>query len=190
MKPWLLNILACPIDKHHPLEAYFFSWETHEEDIIENADNAGLPEDQFKKNYKQLSKQLGDGTISPQAIRHIKDASGSEGSERLLAVALDALSRLEDSSEKNEGERLEKHSQDIDTLHRYLNQLEVETGLLVCSECGRWYPIGSSVETIPEMLPDDLREEKKDLEWMKKWRKLIPEKILEGGRPFNLKDNG
>jgi hypothetical protein len=37
------------------------------------------------------------------------------------------------------------------------------------------------------MLPDDLREEEKDLEWMKKWCDLIPEKILEEGKPFNLK---
>ena len=28
MKPWLFDILACPIDKHYPLELYIFSFET------------------------------------------------------------------------------------------------------------------------------------------------------------------
>ena len=42
MKPWLLNVLACPIDKHHPLEAYFFKWETSDEELekrLKNAEN-------------------------------------------------------------------------------------------------------------------------------------------------------
>ena len=28
MKPWLFDILACPIDKHFPLKLYIFSFET------------------------------------------------------------------------------------------------------------------------------------------------------------------
>ncbi|GAH22526.1 unnamed protein product [marine sediment metagenome] len=33
MKPWLLDILACPIDKHFPLDLYIFSYETNEEEF-------------------------------------------------------------------------------------------------------------------------------------------------------------
>ncbi len=51
MKPWLLNILACPIDKHHPLEAVFFRWETPEEEIEINADSAGTPSPDHEKYY-------------------------------------------------------------------------------------------------------------------------------------------
>ena len=33
MKPWLFDILACPIDKFFPLELYIFTLETSSEDI-------------------------------------------------------------------------------------------------------------------------------------------------------------
>ncbi len=69
MKPWLLNILACPIDKHHPLDAYFFNWETSEDEIKKITTEAGVPSEFFKKNYAHLAKQLVDGTISPISIR-------------------------------------------------------------------------------------------------------------------------
>src|SRR5919109_5393355 len=34
-------------------------------------------------------------------------------------------------------------------------QMEVQTGLLICGECGRWFPIEGG---IPELLPDHLRD--------------------------------
>ncbi|HEC38550.1 MAG TPA: hypothetical protein ENI29_09960, partial [bacterium] len=33
MKPWLFDILACPIDKYFPLKLYIFSFETKSEDL-------------------------------------------------------------------------------------------------------------------------------------------------------------
>jgi uncharacterized protein YbaR (Trm112 family) len=185
MKPWLLNILACPIDKHHPLEAHFFTWETPEEEIKLNAENAGKPSSEYEKNYKQLAKQLNDGTISPPAIMNITDSSESQSSKSLLTGAHDAITGIKRASEKSEKELLEEYPQGIDSLNRYMHLLEVDAGLLVCPECGRWYPIGSAVETIPEMLPDGLREEERDLEWMEKWSYLIPVKVLEDGKPYS-----
>ena len=67
-----------------------------------------------------------------------------------------------------------------------MNLPEVDAGLLICPECGRWYPIGSSVETIPELLPDDLREKDRDIAWLELWRELVPLSILEEGKPHNL----
>ena len=61
--------------------------------------------------------------------------------------------------------------------------VEVVEGLLTCPECGRWYPI---IEEIPHMLPDELRNRKDDLEFLKKYRDRIPERVLKEGRPFNL----
>jgi len=60
---------------------------------------------------------------------------------------------------------------------------EVVTGILICEKCGRWYPIR---EEIPIMLPDELRNEKEDIEFMKKFRDKFPEKILREGKPFRL----
>ena len=187
MKPWLLNILACPIDKHHPLDAYFFTWETQTKmDKLAKEDE--LQSSEYKKKFKQIAKQLTDGTISPLALMKIEDLSDSQSSKSLLEIVLDAIKRLEKSAEKNEKSILEEYSPDIYAIHRYLNLTEVDAGLLVCPECSRWYPIGSAVETIPEMLPDDLREKNRDLEFMEKWSHLIPAKVLEEGRPHNIND--
>ena len=187
MKPWLLNILACPIDKHHPLDAYFFTWETQKK-MGKLARDGALQSSEYEKKYKQIAKQLTDGTISPLALVKIEDLSDSQSSKALLIIVLDTIKRLEKAPEKNEKSFLKEHSQDIYALHRYLNLTEVDAGLLVCPEYSRWYPIGSTVETIPEMLPDDLREKNRDLEFMEKWSHLIPAKVLEEGRPHNIND--
>lgn len=60
---------------------------------------------------------------------------------------------------------------------------EITEGLLLCSECKRWYPI---MDEIPQMLPDELREVREDLEWLEKWKDRVPEEVLSKGRPFNL----
>ena len=38
------------------------------------------------------------------------------------------------------------------------------------------------------MLPDELRNKKEDLKFLRKWKEKIPEKIIKNGKPFNLKD--
>jgi len=189
MKPWLLNILACPIDKHHPLDAYFFSWETSEDEIKKITKEASVPSKFFKKNYAHIAKQLVDGTISPASIHRIVDKSESEYSKRLLAIAVDATLRLEQVPDKCEEDLLGEFPEDIDVMYRFLNLVELDAGLLVCPECGRWYPIGSAVETIPEMMPDDLREKERDLEWLEKWRELVPPRVLEEGKPYSLSND-
>lgn len=60
---------------------------------------------------------------------------------------------------------------------------EIEEGMLLCSECGRWYPI---IETIPHMLPDDMRVEEEDTSFLRKWRGEVPEEVFKSGKPFNL----
>ncbi|MEM1739757.1 MAG: Trm112 family protein [Candidatus Methanomethylicaceae archaeon] len=62
---------------------------------------------------------------------------------------------------------------------------EIIDGLLFCKSGNRWYPI---IEAIPHMLPDDLRDKEEDLNFLKKWKNNIPEKILKNGKPFNLEE--
>ena len=56
-------------------------------------------------------------------------------------------------------------------------------GALLCSECGRYYPI---IDQIPEMLPDNLRDRKEDLGFLERWRAKLPEDVARGGKPWNL----
>jgi uncharacterized protein YbaR (Trm112 family) len=56
-------------------------------------------------------------------------------------------------------------------------------GVLICSECQRYYPI---VDEIPVMLPDNLREKKEDLGFLERWNTKLPERIVHGGKPWSL----
>ena len=186
MKPWLLNILACPIDKHHPLDAYFFKWETTEDELEKINRDAGITTTHFKKQYAHLAKQIADGTISPPALEKIVDETGSNYSQELYVNAKKFLNRLGFEKSREEKKLLNDYPEGIDVLYRYLNLVEVEEGLLRCPKCGRWYPIGSAVETIPELMPDYDRERERDLEWLAKWKDKVPEEILREGKPFTL----
>jgi len=52
---------------------------------------------------------------------------------------------------------------------------EIESGLLYCSKCSRWYPIE---DDIPRMLPDNLRDRNEDINFLIKYREKIPDNIL------------
>jgi uncharacterized protein YbaR (Trm112 family) len=186
LKPWLLNILACPIDKHHPMEAYFYKWETPSDELEKINMNAGNQSKIFSKQYQQLAKQIFDGTISKASIEAIIDQTESRQSTELHANSLRFLKMLQYNEIVTTENILERFPDGIDILYRYLNMLEVEEGILRCPTCNRWYPIGSSVETIPELLPDDLRDEEKDKAWLRKWVKKIPESIKAEGKPFKI----
>lgn len=60
---------------------------------------------------------------------------------------------------------------------------EIEEGMLLCGNCGRWYPI---IESIPHMLPDDLRDAAEDRGFLAKWKEKVPEGVSKSGKPFNL----
>jgi uncharacterized protein YbaR (Trm112 family) len=70
-------------------------------------------------------------------------------------------------------------------LHVFDEKEEIVEGILACPnpECRMWYPI---IEEIPHCLPPELREEREDLAFLRKWKEKVPEKILKQGRPFNL----
>ncbi|MEM1990316.1 MAG: Trm112 family protein [Candidatus Bathyarchaeia archaeon] len=70
-------------------------------------------------------------------------------------------------------------------LYAFEEREEIIEGIIICPKCLRWYPIR---DEIPEMLPDELRNKKDEVSFLKKWREKIPEKILLEGKPFNLKE--
>lgn len=58
----------------------------------------------------------------------------------------------------------------------------VDEGLLLCKTCQRFYPI---VEEIPIILPDELRDKKKDIEFLNKWKERIPVDLLTKLKPWS-----
>ena len=59
----------------------------------------------------------------------------------------------------------------------------VKEGILFCSKCNRYYPI---IDEIPVMLPDELREKQRDVDFLKKWQGNIPDKVIKQGNPWHL----
>ena len=50
----------------------------------------------------------------------------------------------------------------------------IKTGVIICLDCGRWYPI---IDTIAIMLDDEYRDKKFDRKFIKEYYSRIPENI-------------
>jgi uncharacterized protein YbaR (Trm112 family) len=79
-------------------------------------------------------------------------------------------------------------NQEINNIRAEVNKdkdkvIVIIEGILYCRKCLRFYPI---IDEIPIMLPDELREKKKDLEFLNKWKNNIPQKILKNANPWHL----
>jgi len=59
----------------------------------------------------------------------------------------------------------------------------ISEGALFCPKCSRFYPI---IEEIPIMLPDELRDKKLEIEFLKNHKDRLPEKISKSGLPWHL----
>jgi len=59
----------------------------------------------------------------------------------------------------------------------------IQEGLLLCKSCMRFYPI---TEEIPIILPDELRDKKKDMEFLNTWNQSIPKHLLKNLKPWTL----
>jgi uncharacterized protein YbaR (Trm112 family) len=77
---------------------------------------------------------------------------------------------------------IDKHHP-LQLLEFELNGEIIVSGVLLCSECGRYYPI---TEEIPVMLPDNLRNRKEDVAFLERWKERLPEEVVKLGKPWNL----
>ena len=59
----------------------------------------------------------------------------------------------------------------------------ISEGALFCAKCSRFYPI---IEEIPIMLPDELRDKKHEMKFLKNNKEALPEKIISKGKPWHL----
>ncbi len=59
----------------------------------------------------------------------------------------------------------------------------VSEGALFCPKCSRFYPI---IEEIPIMLPDELRDKKQEMEFLKNNKEKLPERIITNAKPWHL----
>ncbi|TVP41716.1 Trm112 family protein [Candidatus Nitrosocosmicus arcticus] len=74
-------------------------------------------------------------------------------------------------------------NQELPTTKSAIASEIIQEGLLLCRTCMRFYPI---TEEIPIILPDELRDKKKDIEFLQTWNKSIPEYLLKNLKPWTL----
>ncbi|HJN19526.1 MAG TPA: Trm112 family protein [Candidatus Nitrosopelagicus sp.] len=60
---------------------------------------------------------------------------------------------------------------------------KIVEGVLYCKKCSRFFPI---IDEIPIMLPDDLRDKKRDLEFLQACIEQLPQKIVKEALPWHL----
>jgi len=207
MKPWLLDILACPIDKHFPLDLYIFSYETNEEefkkilnffekrdiDLIKKENIIEIHEEEGKIYIRDdivIEKNLLDTYInliisSIKEVNYIHDKSSLKLSKQCFnIIKRNIKDKITNFSNNLESEQIENILPELYFLNKIKIETEVETGLLFCSECMRWYPI---IETIPQMLPDEYRDEKAEIQFLKTNKDLLDNAFFKQNlKPFNI----
>ncbi|HJT82855.1 MAG TPA: Trm112 family protein [Nitrososphaeraceae archaeon] len=130
MKKNLLDILACPMDKHYPLDLVELD--------IKEFDGDNINDNSFSNNDE---KNKNNNNIQTNGEKSFKKSLGKD------------------------------------------NIIIIIEGILYCKKCSRFYPI---IDEIPILLPDELREKDKEVEFLNKWKNNIPQQILHNANPWHL----
>ncbi|MHA1753952.1 MAG: Trm112 family protein [Candidatus Odinarchaeia archaeon] len=157
MRLWLQNILACPICKHHPLNLIIFEYESEDKNI------------DYQEAEKIFLNDIQKGIISIDSLLSIEDKTFDEQKQSRLKNMKELIAKIDFNKKINEIYTTEEIKEILDVVYGF----SIKVGVFKCAKCGRWFPIGSSVEGIPEMLPDDLRDKTKDQKFLDKWSEKI-----------------
>lgn len=207
MKIWLLDILACPIDKYFPLKLYVFSYETNEKKFLsyiktyESRDLEGI----MSKKFIEISRENGtlflkDTIIyeknpiekylklllsSIEELFNVFDKSSNKHSKNCLELAKTKIKQNIISFSTNLNlEEFENLIPELYFINQIKTDVEIESGLLFCEKCKRWYPI---IETIPQMLPDEYREKDNEIQFLLTNKNLLDETFLNQVlKPFDI----
>jgi len=207
MKPWLFDILACPNDKYFPLKLYIFSFETKAEefqafiDIYEKRDLTFIKEQKvievsqerdflFIKDNVTIEKSplksyLGLIISSINELDNIFDKTKNKYSKKCFSlIKIEIKQKIVEFLKNFNFNNIENIFPELYFLNKIKVETEIESGLLFCDKCNRWYPI---IDTIPQMLPDQFRDKKKEIEFLKINKNLLDEEFFNQNlKPFNL----
>jgi uncharacterized protein YbaR (Trm112 family) len=186
---------------------YIFSYETKSEEfqtlieIYENRDIELIKQEEIIQVYKENGNLLIRDSIVIEKAK-LKDYI------KLIFLSINELDNLFDRTQNKLSQKCFKLIQSVvkpkilEFFENYkLNQLneimpeliflnkiktetEIESGLLFCQKCNRWYPI---IDTIPQMLPDEFRNEEKEIQFLQNNKNLLDEEFLNLDlKPFSI----
>jgi len=210
MKPWLLDILACPIDKHYPLKLYIFNFDTNLEeftDMLQIYENRNIDKIQstnlveFSKTEKELlirdnitvefnsiTNYIHNIISSIKELENIIDKSDNQMSNKCLNLLLSAVQeKIINFTEDASIDNIDSILPELFLLNKYKIGTEIESGVLFCNKCNRWYPI---METIPILLSDEFRDEQKEKIFLSQAieKNLLDDKFIKQDlKPYNIK---
>lgn len=150
--------------------------------ISEIGENGFVVRDNLVIKPKKFSEYLQALLDKIEELKVVKDKSKWEGESALelirneikkaLSTTLDKVKNIESEPESND--KLQNELNGIQNHLEFLNlfkyHIEIEDALIKCPECKRWYPV---FETIPQMLPDDVRNLDQDNQFKEKWKSVI-----------------
>ncbi|MFX0038232.1 MAG: Trm112 family protein [Promethearchaeota archaeon] len=207
MKIWLFDILACPFDKYFPLKLHIFSFENEPEEFqsiintyvnrdinfikdekifeISREDNELILKDNIiteKTNFKNYLNLTSSSIIE---FENIFDNSLNTFSKKCIEIMKsDIKSRILDFSKHSNFNQIDNILPELYFINKLKLDFEIKTGILFCTKCKRWYPI---IDTIPQMLPDKYRDEKKEIDFLENNKNLLNEKFFDQDlKPFKI----
>jgi len=207
MKLWLFDILACPIDKNFPLKLYIFSFENKSDEFQSIINIYECRDINFIKNEKIINIYQKNGEfylkdniiiektliksylkaiiLSINEFENVFDKTTNELSKKCFQIMnSDVKSTILNFFKNQKFSLIEDILPELYFINKIKLDLEIESGILFCSNCKRWYPI---IETIPQMLPDKYRDEKKDTKFLETNKNLLNEKFFDQDlKPFKI----
>jgi len=201
MKIWLQEILACPMDKHYPLELLILKWETNMGEIeyfwkiyqdknieeIEKEDILKISEEKndfkVRDNIVLKSTSLIDYIKliheSIQELRNVKDLTNVKLIEDILNLVQNSIKgKIETalnaiSNEKNTQMLKEKFNEILQDLY-LINKIKVDAEIKEgLLYCSKCNRWYPIIDTIPQMLPDKYRNKKEEIPFLEKWKKPL-----------------
>ncbi len=201
MKPWLSDILACPIDKYYPLELLILKWETNiseieeflkiykirDEKLINNEELIKFSEtenhikirDSIALKSKKSVDYLNAINSSIQELNNINNLTKEPAIDKCIDLLKTSVKRKIEST-INKISKEEKKEKKKKIINSILPELYLINNFKIDTEieegilfCSKCNRWYPIVETIPQMLPDKYRNENGDIAFLNKWKQIL-----------------
>lgn len=201
MKPWLSDILACPIDKYYPLELLILKWETNiseieeflkiykirDEKLINNEELIKFSEtenhikirDSIALKSKKSVEYLNAINSSIQELNNINNLTKEPAIDKCIDLLKTSVKRKIEStinqiSKEDKKEKIKEIINSILPELYLINKFKIDTEIEEgILFCSKCNRWYPIVETIPQMLPDKYRNENEDIAFLNKWKQIL-----------------